>query len=89
VTYPRVLDAFRRQRLEAIFVRQRADESRIVAAARVLDSQLARDPLDVGESRYDTVRIGFELPLGIQFEVLQDVRTVIDYDVWWIDRNLK
>jgi hypothetical protein len=89
VTYRVFWTPFAEQRLEAILVRQRADESRIVAAARMIDSQLTRDPLDVGESRYDAVRFGFELPLGIQYEVLQDVQTVIVYDVWWIDRKLK
>ena len=38
-----------------------------------------------GESRYDAVRVGFVLPLGVQFEVFDDVRTVIVYDVWRID----
>lgn len=74
--------------LEGI-LRQRADDPQIVAAARALDSRLARKPLDVGESRYDNVRIGFELPLAVQYEVLEDVRTVIVYDVWWINRKLR
>jgi hypothetical protein len=44
-------------------------------------------PNKFGESRYDTVRIGFVSPLGVQFEVMQDVRTVVVYDVWRIDRK--
>lgn len=74
--------------LESI-LRQRADDPRIVAAARALDSRLSSKPLDVGESRYHYVRIGFELPLAVQYEVLEDVWTVIVYDVWWINHRLK
>lgn len=55
------------------------------AAARDIDQHLAADPLGFGESRYDTVRVGFIRPLGIQYDVLEDVRTVIVYDVWRID----
>jgi hypothetical protein len=86
VTYRVFWAPFAEQRLEAILQRE-SDPSRIAAAARILDAQLARDPLDVGESRYDTVRIGFELPLGIQYEILHDVRSVIVYDVWRIDKR--
>jgi len=88
VTYRVFWAPFAEQRLETI-VRSHADHSPIVTAARLLNAQLARDPIDVGESRFDAVRIGFELPLGIQYEVLEDVRTVIVYDVWWIDRKQK
>ncbi len=62
-----------------------ADHARIVAAARGLDSQLINAPLEFGESRFDTVRIGFNRPLGILYEVLDDVRTVIVYEVWLIE----
>jgi hypothetical protein len=57
----------------------------IAAAAREIDRQLATKPWRFGESRYDDVRIGFVRPLGIQFEIFDDVRTVIVYDVWRID----
>jgi hypothetical protein len=33
------------------------------------------------------MRIGFVEPPGIQFEVMDDVRTVIVHDVWRIDRK--
>ena len=52
-----------------------------------IDGHLLGQPNEFGESRYDTVRIGFVHPLGVQFEVLEDVRTVIVYDVWRIDRK--
>jgi hypothetical protein len=45
------------------------------------------DPTAFGESRYDTIRVGFAYPLGVQFEVMDDVRTAIVHDVWRIDRK--
>jgi hypothetical protein len=64
---------------------QRADKTRIIAAARAIDGYLITAPLDFGESRYDTVRIAFEPPLGVLYEILDDVRTVIVYEVWLIE----
>ncbi len=59
----------------------------LIAAARQIDEELVADPHAFGESRYDSVRIGFALPLGVHFEVIDDVRTVIVYDVWRIDNK--
>jgi hypothetical protein len=64
---------------------ERTNQTRIVAAARAIDRHLINAPLEFGESRYDTVRIGFERPLGVLYEVLDDVRTVIVYEVWLIE----
>ncbi|HZN36959.1 MAG TPA: hypothetical protein VFB80_24180 [Pirellulaceae bacterium] len=64
-----------------------AERPRLAAVAREIDRLLVADPLAFGESRYETVRVGFVLPLGVQFEVLDDVRTVIVYDVWRVDRK--
>lgn len=58
-----------------------------VAAARQIDRHLSADPTGFGESRYDTVRVGFVRPLGLPFEVIEDVRTVIVYDIWRIDQK--
>jgi hypothetical protein len=67
---------------------QGASEPAILAtAARQIDGQLLSAPASFGESRYDTIRIGFVYPLGVQFEVMDDVRTVIVHDVWRIDRR--
>jgi hypothetical protein len=71
------------QRLEAI-VQNATDAASIATAARQIDWQLVSDPLAFGESRYETIRIGFVLPLGVQFEVMEDVRTVIVHGVWLI-----
>ena len=72
------------QQLEQI-LRRSVDQTRLVEAAYAIDQRLAKEPLAFGESRYDTVRIAFERPLAIQYEVLEDVATVIVYDVWQID----
>ena len=68
------------KRLEAI-LRDRLSHFELAAAAREIDRQLMVQPLQFGESRYDSVRIGFIRPLGVQF----DVRTVIVDDVWRIE----
>jgi hypothetical protein len=62
-----------------------SDQPLLAEAARAIDQRLAKEPLSIGESRFDAVRIAFERPLAIHFEVLEDVETVIVYDVWRID----
>jgi hypothetical protein len=62
-----------------------SDQPRLAEAARGIDQRLAKDPWIFGESRFDAVRIAFEQPLAIHYEVLEDVETVIVYDVWRID----
>lgn len=74
------------EKLEQILKRA-ADPGILAAAAREIDQQLIATPTVFGESRYDTVRIGFVFPLGVQFEVMDDVRTVIVHDVWRVDRR--
>jgi hypothetical protein len=63
------------------------DRSVIAEAARVINTWLASDPLNLGESRLDNVRIAFNHPLGVEFEVLDDVKTVIVYQTWRTDRS--
>lgn len=63
------------------------DRALLAAAAKFIDKALAENPNTFGESRYDNVRVGFESPLGVQFEVQSDVRTVIVFDVWRFDRK--
>jgi hypothetical protein len=72
------------ERLEEI-LQDPTSQIQCAAAARDIDLFLSSDPIGFGESRYDTVRIGFVRPLGVQYEVLEDVHTVIVYDVWRID----
>lgn len=49
---------------------------------REIDFWLARDPLNFGESRFDTVRLGVVAPLAVLFDVLDDPPTVIVLDIW-------
>ena len=71
-------------RLEEILQDPQA-QAQIAAAARDVDQYLRIDPMGFGESRYGTVRVGFAWPIGIQYEVFEDIITVIVYDVWRID----
>ncbi len=72
------------QQLETI-LSNTANQAAFTRAAKEIDGHLVNDPLAFGESRFDTVRIGFAKPLGIHYEVLKDVETVIVYDVWRTD----
>ena len=69
------------------FLKKSSDPSILAAAARQIDQYLIAAPTAFGESRYEAMRVGFVYPLGVQFEVMDDVRTVIVHDVWRIDRQ--
>ena len=65
-----------------------ADDPRIRAAvAREIDQRLIVAPHEFGESRSESIRIGFVFPLGIHFEIMDDIRAVIVHDVWRVDRR--
>ncbi len=51
-------------------------------AADRLDTALAEQADSLGESRSDNVRIAFAPPLAIEFEVLEEDRTVHVLGVW-------
>jgi hypothetical protein len=51
-------------------------------AADELDAQLARSPEDLGESRFENVRMAFAGPLGILFEVQDADKLVRVLRVW-------
>lgn len=74
------------QSLEAILATS-TEPRLIVAAARQMDQLLVNAGSEFGESRYESMRIGFVFPLGIQFEVLEDVGTVIVHDAWQINHK--
>jgi hypothetical protein len=59
----------------------------LVTAIREINRSLAVDPIGFGESRFESVRVGFNRPLGVQYDVLEDVRTVIVDLVWRIDQK--
>lgn len=69
------------QRLEAIFERA-AIPATIAEAVREINQKLLEDANSFGESRFDNVRIGFASPLGVQFEIMEDVRTAVVFHVW-------
>lgn len=70
------------ERLERIIVASPHDRTVVVAAAREIDRILLAQPREFGESREDSVRIGFVHPLGVDFDVMDDVATVLVYNVW-------
>jgi hypothetical protein len=72
------------EQLERLLL-EASDQSILAESARAIDRRLVTEPLAFGESRFDAVRIAFERPLAIHYEVHQDVETVIVYDVWRID----
>ena len=55
------------------------DRNAIAQAAAILDRDLARAPLILGESRSSSVhRVAFESPLGVEYEVIvDDVRVIV------------
>lgn len=67
---------------ETLLANANANERTVLAAAaRAINQQLVDDPFQFGESRYEDVRIGFEPPLTVQYQVMTDVRTVIVFIV--------
>ena len=61
------------------------DREAVTVAAHELDLRLADDPLRRGEARESSVhRVTFELPLGIEFEVIEDDKKVIVQGVWLV-----
>lgn len=69
------------ERLQSL-IRSAEESSDLIRVVREIDVWLARHPLDFGESRYETVRIGVVAPLAVLFEVLNDPPTVIVLDIW-------
>lgn len=59
-----------------------ADRDACLLWIREIDFWLARGPLDFGESRYDTIRLGVVAPLAVLFDGLDDPPTVIVLDIW-------
>jgi hypothetical protein len=62
-----------------------ADRQAFSDAADRLETLLADDPLNVGESRQDLSRIAFEKPLGIIFDVSPEDRLVTVLKFWSIE----
>jgi len=59
-----------------------SDRRQITVAADRIDASLAKGAPTCGESRDDNVRIVFESPLAVEFEVLQDDSIVSVLAAW-------
>jgi hypothetical protein len=62
------------------------DRAAVSSAANTIDALLANDPDQRGESRYDTVRILFVPPLGVDFDVQEPDRIVYVLSAWLLNR---
>jgi hypothetical protein len=69
------------------FLTNATDVPAAAAAVRIVNQHLAENPHEFGESRYHAIRVGFVNPFGVQFEVMDDVQTVVVHDLWRIDRK--
>jgi hypothetical protein len=67
-------------RLEQL-LKHSTDPEVVARAAREIDRYLAAVAVEFGESRFDSMRVESVFPLGIQFEVMDDVQTSIVHDV--------
>jgi hypothetical protein len=74
------------QRLEEIAIAA-ADPKAVAAAARAIDKRLVHDPRNFGESREANTRIAFHEMLAVEFEMLDDVQTLIVFNAWRIRRH--
>ena len=72
---------------QCYYVTGSADFILVGSAAKELEGQLVSNPYDVGESRDRGTRVGFVKPLAVQYEVIDDVATVIVFGVWRTDRR--
>jgi hypothetical protein len=58
------------------------DRTLIALAADTIDRLLSEDPHQQGESREGNTRITFCYPLAVEFEVVEEDRTVFVLAVW-------
>ena len=59
----------------------------VTSAAARIDAQLRDDPETKGESRRAGVRLLISRPLGIEYEVIPEDRTVYVLSVWTTERT--
>ncbi len=58
------------------------DKAALAAAANIIDQELAKRPLDVGEARGGNSRILIEPPLAVEYDVLKEDCQVRVWHVW-------
>ncbi len=62
-----------------------SDRNAVTIASHRLDSELQRDPIHLGRPRNSSVnRTAVALPLGIEFEIIEDDKKVRVLGVWLI-----
>jgi hypothetical protein len=84
MNYSVQFDALAEQDLAAIWTAS-ADRTAVTAAATWIEHALRRDPLRMGESRSSSVhRVVFHLPLGVEYEVIEDDKLVLVHAVFAI-----
>lgn len=61
--------------------------ARITAAVRPVEDKLRNAPAEFGESRGEEYRVGFESPLGLNFDVDAQRRVVWVLHVWLVRKR--
>lgn len=56
-------------------------------SVRTINTKLVTDPYEFGESRQDGVYIGFDGPLAVNYQIMDDVRTVVVFHIWRIEHR--
>ena len=69
------------EHLAAIWI-DAPNRNAVTEAVNSMDSSLRNNPASQGESRHGSLRITFWPPLGVNFEVVQEDRTVYVVAVW-------
>lgn len=62
------------------------DAEAIARATVQLDHEFVQNPEELGESRTDNIRVVFQLPLVVYFEVHAEERVVVATTVRWTTR---
>lgn len=65
------------------------DRQAVTSAAAMLDAELRDDPETKGESRRPGVRILICRPMAIEYEVIEDDRTVYVLSAWTTERRVR
>ncbi len=75
------------QSLEQIIKSENRSKFLLGDTVRSINKQLVANPFNFGESREAGFYIGFDRPLAINYQILEDVRTVVVIEIWRIDHR--
>jgi hypothetical protein len=70
----------------ALMWSQSEDRAAVASASNEVDRLLAFSPHSQGESRGGNARVTFVRPIGVDYEILDDDRTVRVLTVWRVKR---